>query len=174
MEGKPGDNAGSKTSPAKKKLRVAKTLQGNFENQPGPGNFPLVNLGGVGDCGWRTLAFGIAYVNSKNFTKDPEEEPRIKSRICEVGAILRTQVTHSLLNREDWQVAWAKDPSATIRTEGAGGPVATTVAEFKESLRRENRWVCGMTLQETALVKRINVVVFELVQDCWKRTGLIF
>ena len=172
MDGKPGETAGAKSSPAKKKLRTEQILQGNFENQPGPGNFPIVNLGGVGDCGWRTLAYGIAYVNSKNFTKDPEEETRIKSRICEVGAILRTQVTRSLLNREDWHVAWAKDPSATVRTEG--GPVATTVAQFRDSLTREHRWICGMTLQETALVKRINVVVFEMVQGCWKRTGLIF
>ena len=81
-------------------------------------------------------------------------------------------MTHSLLSRDDWQVAWARDPSATVRTEG--GPVASTVAEFKESLKRDTRWICGMTLQETALVKRINVVVFEMIQDCWKRTGLIF
>ena len=144
-----------KTSPAKKKARTT----GFDPSLPGPGQFPMVNLGGSGDCGWRCLACGLAAANTKSWQGDADEEGRFVAKIKQVGGMLRTQAVHSLLSRKDWEAAWAKDDRATELTED--GAVAENIVDFKACLARENRWVCGLTISEISKLKNLNIVIFE-------------
>ena len=158
----------SQNSPPKKKLRVQDGIDISLG---GPGNWPLKDLGGSGDCGWRCLAYSLSCCNSKSWKESPLEEERLIKKIKEVGGLLRTQVIHDLLANSEWEEAWALDPKATRNTED--GPVAQTLSDFKTSLRRENRWMCGLTIHQCSKLKRLNVVIFELVKGQWKRTGLV-
>ena len=157
----------SKTSPLKKKQK----LDGFDPAKPGPGQFPLVNLGGSGDCGWRCLSYSLAAANTKCWKDSPDEEKKFTSKIKEVAGLLRTQVVHSLLGRTEWEDSWAMDNKATELTEG--GPVASNVIDFKASLAREHRWICGLTMSEASKIKKLNVVIFEWIGKAWKRTGLV-
>ena len=147
-----------KVSPAKKKAKKA----GVDPSMPGPGQFPLVNLGGSGDCRWRCLAFCLAAANTKCWKDNPAEEKNFTSKIKEVAGLLRNQAVHSLLGRTDWEQAWAKDDRATELTED--GKAAENVTDCKKSLARENRWICGLTISEVSQIKKLNVVIFEWVK----------
>ena len=163
------DSNGSpaKTSPLKKKQK----LDGFDPAKPGPGQFPLINLGGSGDCGWRCLSYSLAAANTKCWKDSPDEEKKFTGKIKEVAGLLRTQVIHSLLGKTEWGQSWAKDSKATELTEG--GPVADNVTDFKTSLARESRWICGLTISEASKIKKLNVVIFEWIGKAWKRTGLV-
>jgi len=163
------DSNGSpaKTSPMKKKQK----LDGFDPAKPGPGQFPLINLGGSGDCGWRCLSYSLAAANTKCWKDSPDEEKKFVGKIKEVAGLLRTQVVHSLLGRTEWEESWAMDNKATELTEG--GAVASNVIDFKTSLARENRWICGLTISEASKIKKLNVVIFEWIGKAWKRTGLV-
>ena len=66
-------------------------------------------------------------------------------------------------------------PGVEIRlpTRTENGEVADDIKAFEASLRREQRWICGLTMQAAATLKRINVVVWEWKQNQWCRTGLV-
>lgn len=85
--------AGSTISPAKKKARSlgANGSQGASKEMPerGPGNFKILDLGGTGDCGYRCVAYGIAFWNHKEFKGKMDEEAQFRSKIVEIGAVLR-------------------------------------------------------------------------------------
>lgn len=106
----------------------------------------LVNLGGQGDCGYRCLAYGIACCNTKEWAGDKEAEGKFTAKIQELAQILRTRVVHHLLNIDgSWKAAWSPDPAATTRTEA--GTLATDLSSFESVSKREQRWICGLTLQ---------------------------
>lgn len=78
---------------------------------------------------------------------------------------------NKLQTDDSWRAAWAKDIHATPLTED--GSVPCTPDEFIEACRRKNRWCCGVTLQMISLLKRINILVWELRDEKWFRSGLI-
>lgn len=156
-----------KVSPIKKKARKTSIDTA----QPGPGGWPIRDLGGSGDCGWRCIAFGLAGANTKFWSGSIEEENKFVEKIREVGAMLRTQTTHDLLNSTDWHDSWAADPNATRLTED--GAVPSSLDEFKKCLARPNRWICGLSITRVSRLKHINIVIFELKEQVWKRTGLV-
>lgn len=85
--------AGSTISPAKKKARSlgVNGSQGASKEFPerGPGNFKILDLGGTGDCGYRCVAYGIAFWNHKEFKGKVDEEAQFRSKIVEIGAVLK-------------------------------------------------------------------------------------
>ena len=160
------DSDNEKISPVKKKV-----VSGVDPTKPGPGQWPLRDLGGCGDCGWRVLAYGLACANTKSWKESPSDEKKFIEKAREIGAILRTQAVQDLLSRPDWELGWAKDDRATTITED--GEVAEDLTSFKASLARENRWVCGLTISALSKIKKLNVIIFEWVGGMWKRTGLV-
>ena len=159
-----------KISPAKKKMR--KIMDLDITKRSGPGGFQLVDLGGCGDCAYRCVAFGLAFLNAKGFAKDPSEEAKVMSKVKELGQVLRVQAVTHLLNKDTaWQLAWAPDESATECTEA--GTIPANLEQFKLVLKREQRWACGLTLQVISNIKKVNLIVFEDKADQWIRTGLI-
>ncbi len=98
-----------KVSPAKKREKL---VSGVDINKPGPGQWPLHDLGGTGDCGWGVLAYGLACASTRSWKDSPSEEQRFVEKIKEVGGLLRTTI-HDLLGRADWEASRAKDDQAT-------------------------------------------------------------
>ena len=162
------DSDNEKISPVKKRAKVASSFD---ITKPGPGQWPLRDLGGCGDCGWRVLAYGLACANTKSWKESPSDEAKFIEKAREIGAILRTQAVQDLLSRTDWEESWAKDDRATSITED--GEVASDLASFKASLGRDHRWVCGLTISALSKIKKLNVIIFEWVGGMWKRTGLV-
>ena len=155
------------TSPLKKRSR---TEEPKF--RCGPGGLPVIDLGGYGDCGYRCLAYGIACCNTKEWAGDVEAEKKFTGKVHELGQILRTQVVHQLLNVDgSWKASWSPDPAATTRTEG--GTVATDISSFEMALRREQRWICGLTMQTACSLKRVNAVIWEWKEGSWCRTACV-
>ena len=164
------DDKNEKTSPAKKKMRKLKDL--DITKRAGPGGHKLEDLGGCGDCAYRCIAYGLAYLNAKGFTKDPAEEEKVKSKVKELGQVLRVQAVTQLLTKDTlWQESWAQDDTATECTEA--GAVPTKLEQFKVALKREQCWACGLTLQVISNIKKVNLIVFEDKANQWIRTGLI-
>lgn len=58
-------------------------------SERGPGNFKILDLGGTGDCGYRCVAYGIAFWNHKEFKGKIAEEAQFRSKIVEIGAVLK-------------------------------------------------------------------------------------
>ena len=95
---------------------------------------------------YRCLAYGIACCNTKEWAGDKEAAGKFTAKIQELAQILRTQVVHHLLNVDgSWKAAWSPDPAATTRTEA--GTLPTDLSCFESVLKREQRWICGLTLQ---------------------------
>ena len=158
-----------KTSPLKKRQ---KRLQDLDLRRLSPGGHKLEDMGGCGDCAYRCVAFGLAYLNAKGFEKSPEEENKVRCKVKELGQVLRVQaVTHRLSKDTAWQSNWAADDTATEKTEAGTNP--KNLEQFKVALKRELRWACGLTLQAIATIKRVNLIVFEDKANQWVRTGLI-
>ena len=90
-----------KTSPLKKRQ---KRLQDPDLRSLGPGGHKLEDMCGCGDCAYRCVAFGLAYLNAKGFEKSPEEENKVRSKVKELGQVLRVQaVTHLLSKDTAWE-----------------------------------------------------------------------
>lgn len=137
----------------------------------GPGGLQLVDLGGCGDCAYRCVAYGLTYLSANGFVNDPAAEDEAKTKVKELGQVLRMQAMTYLLNNTSWQEFWAPDESATECSEA--GAVPGNLEQFKDALQREQRWACGLTLQAISNIHEVNLIVFEDKANQWIRTGFI-
>ena len=168
-----GENAKSKhdnssgDSPEKKKAKIWKEPQATAPSwrvaggQKGPGaHTALLDLGGDGDCGWRVVSYMVAMQNSRW----KEDTDKVVSKVDSLALSLHAKTTTFLLSKDlSWQKAWTPDPASTERTES--GAVAKSLSEFKLSLKRPKRWLCGLTLAGIALQQKISIVVFGVVDS---------
>lgn len=169
-------SAGAK-SPEKKKPCIEAPVRAPVERlikggSKGPGSTLLVDCGGRGDCGWRSLAFSICMQSAKGAKTVDEVRAQVEVR----GKSLRTQAVHFLLNVEvGWKQRWVPDANSTKETE-AGEP-AQNLADFESALARPLRWIDGYGLQAVACPKRVNIVVFqpsdEEDDEGWSRVAFI-
>ena len=148
---------------AKKKSSV---IKGGIE---GPLQTRILNLGGNGDCAWRVLAYLIAQTNAK-WTKDEHE---IAERSDALGAVLRAQaITNLTVKDQSWEESYCEDPRWTTTTEG--GEPARDLDDFKNNvLPRPNRYICHLGLQAVATSKKINILIWELLEDKWTKVALL-
>ena len=147
------------------------TLQGG---STGPIGSLLINLGGNGECGWRSLAFMISTCNR------PGETDKVVDNIETLSTTLRVKVTNFLkVNCCSWKGSWCPDPSATRVAED--GCPATTLEEFLQVLERPKRWLCGLGLTGCALMQQCSIVIWQFSgtanettdQKKWHRVAII-
>ena len=84
------------------------TTHGLEGGQNGPKGLHLrtLELGGTGDCGWRSIAFQLAVLNSKPGTLNKNVMPMITN----LSRILRSQAFQFLCEMDrDWQEQWVPD-----------------------------------------------------------------
>ena len=165
-DGKTKADRPSGESPEKKRIRTSKApsvapswkLTGG---QRGPGQqTALLDLQGNGDCGWRVLGYMIAMTNNRWKDQTSEIAPKAE----QLGISLHSKtVTYLLCKDLSWQQNWCPDPSANERTEG--GKVASDLEAFKKSLKRGNRWMCGLTLAAVATQQKVSIIVFKVVDS---------
>eukprot|EP00438_Fugacium_kawagutii_P026558 Skav203816 [mRNA] locus=scaffold1236:457679:460578:- [translate_table: standard] len=158
-DGKSGD------SPDKKKPKIAK-LRGGMLGPEGTQSH-TVELGGTGDCAWRSIAYQLMRMNLK--TDLNEERMR---QVPSMGRALRAQSTNYIKNTNtDWQKTWAPDTSWTIATED--GPPAKTLQEYLEAIDRENRWVDETVLMGCSCLKKVHLVIFQYEDEAWKKIYVV-
>eukprot|EP00435_Cladocopium_sp_Y103_P014984 s1264_g3.t1 len=144
--------------PKKSARKKNAVIKGGME---GPLQTRVLNLGGAGDCAWRALAFLIAQTNAK-WGKDESE---IADRAESLGAALRAQaVTYLTVKDKSWEESYCEDSKWTAVTEG--GEPAKDLEDFRNNvLGRPNRYICHLGLQAVASVKKINILIWELLDD---------
>jgi hypothetical protein len=116
-----GDKAATKTTPTPTPTA-------------GPQGEQIIDLGGLGDCGWRAAPAAIAFGNSK-------DSQYTNSRLRGMSTTTRTKTIAWLeANIKEWQPFWATDPTANEATES--GAVPTTAEAWLEALaNRPFKWV---------------------------------
>ena len=164
-------------SPMKKKTKTAAkiaspeaTLQGGSQ---GPLGSILLNLGGGGDCGWRSLAWSFATANKTSSEKAVDT-------IETLATTLRIKVVNFLkTNCTRWKDSWCPDDKATVLTED--GEPARDYETFLTVLDRPRRWLCGLGLTAAALQMKCNIIIWQFDgkasetfdQSKWRRAAII-
>eukprot|EP00435_Cladocopium_sp_Y103_P001359 s1264_g1.t1 len=136
----------------------------------GPLQTRILNLGGTGDCAWRVLAFLIAQTHAK-WSKN---ETEIAERSESLGAALRAQaITYLTVKDQTWEESYCEDTKWTPVTEG--GKPEKDFQDFKDNvLPRPNRYMCHLGLQAVATIKKINIMIWELLEDDqWAKVALM-
>ena len=120
-------------------------------------NLRTLELGGTGDCGWRSIAFQLAAIN----TKTCNLADNVMSKIATLGKALRSQALFHLCEvDQEWQKHWAPDDAWTPLTED--GPPAKDFKTFApETLHRDNRWICPYGLMAVAAVKKVHLIIWQ-------------
>ena len=88
--------------------KKAKVEEQTPEPQLGPGGFPILDLAGDGDCGWRCVSFAISFANNKGFKDQPNEMTKLQQRIKEIGQVAAYAGFLTSWRRDNsWRASWA-------------------------------------------------------------------
>lgn len=120
------------------------------------------DLGGVGDCGYRSLAGAMAFNEGQILTADQAERR---------GATLRYQaVSHLRANISEYRPFLFPDKSV-----GPDEPVPnhdTAIEDFLWDAAKANTWICGVTLMACARKQGMPIVIWYHHEGAWKRCTL--
>ena len=148
-----------KSSGEKKHIFRAGGGESNKGGINGPTGMKLrtLELGGTGDCGWRSIAFLIAAINVNRDKLVNSVLPKIES----LAKILKGQALHFLCEIDhDWKENWMPEDTWTALTED--GPPAQNLQDFiNETLHRENRWICRYGFMAICETKKVNLVIWQ-------------
>ena len=168
---KGGESLGN--SPPKKKAKQGKAsdLDKVGDGAAGPeykGRRSIVeDLGGAGDCGWRSLAFAVAGINNSNINEDT-----LRSKIPKLAKTMQGKITaYVASNKGLWSHAWVKDPNTNETMED--GAIPQSVDEYLQAIKRPHRWMDGLLLASTAVAQKVNVVVFRKKKGAWERIAVL-
>ena len=151
------------TSPPKKKVKqaVPKPAKPDLDRIAGGMQGPdagsrrttVIDTGGKGNCGWRSLSFALAGLNSA------VSDEALVDKLDPLAKTMQVRVTsHLIQHKKHWQDSWAPDPKTNQVMED--GSIPTTVAEYCEAVKRPNRWVDGLLLATAAILQQVNIVVW--------------
>ena len=94
--------------------------------------------------------------------------PETVNKLDQLSNALRAQAMHHLLNVDrSWEASWQVDDRSNEVTEA--GPIAQNLKDFRVSLLREKRWICGLGWQALSNIKRVGIVIFQLRESGWAR-----
>lgn len=121
------------------------------------------DLGGTGDCGWRSLAAAIAFQETG---KDLEpEEARRK------GASIRAKaVGHMRNNQWDYINFVAQDKG--IPPEADSPDLSEAWGHYLDAMSQPDTWIDGLALKAASAKLAIPVVIWKLKDNVWLRTTL--
>lgn len=179
-DGKGGDKhpLETGTSPPKKKSKkviASKPAKPDLDRivggMPGPDSngkkTTIIDTGGKGNCGWRSLAFAIAGLNSSTVSDEA-----LVDKLDPLAKTLQVRVTtHLIQNKQHWEEAWAPDAKTCKVMED--GEIPTTVAEYCEAVKRPNRWVDGLLLATAAILQKINIIVWTKRRGDWTKLAIL-
>ena len=125
----------------------------------------VIDCHGTGDCGFRTVAKGIAFNQNKNLNEE---------QLCREASKLRCFTTgHLIKHKEHFAHMWKPD-SDTTREHCAQQDIPQDFSDYCMSASYQQFWVDTMLLE--ALMQRIGSVfiIFKWCPDelSWKRTVL--
>lgn len=119
----------------------------------GPMGLKMMELGGTGDCGLRSLAYAKArLVNAK----EPKEEAMAKAVKRSIST--RTMIYEAFKKDKGWREGWAPSPEATFTTEG--GKPATNAEEYLEAVKRPTKWLDWRMVDKAAKVLGRDVLLY--------------
>jgi len=150
----------------KKKIEDIDRVEGGM---PGPGKkTTIIDTGGSGECGWRALSFSVAAHNASGDTNDED----LVQRLDILSKTMQAKVTSYVIShKKTWADTWCVDPNTNAQMEN--GPVAQSVEEFCEAIRRPKRWVCGLVMAGAAMAQRINIVIWTKKEGEWVRIAIL-
>lgn len=115
---------------AKEEIEFAEVKGGEH----GPGGSAALDLGGMGDCGWRCASFTLSMIAFVQQIHNSEVAARAES----FGKSLKAQTNHYIRNvQKTWQPSWIPDPDTEALESLEGGPVPTDLTSNLEALARE-------------------------------------
>ena len=175
QNGKRTQEGGSNSSPAKKKSRAQKEEAAKLGGgSVGPHGTTLLDCGGSGDCGWRSIGVQLAYLNSQKSIEELSEQ-------AEKLAITIKAKTVAFIkqNRSKWTKNWVADPATTELMED--GPVPQSAEQLIKAIERPKRWVCGLCLSSIALNQKATVVIWSYFgkncknheKNTWQRIAVL-
>ncbi len=162
-----GNSPPKKRSKQAKKPDIDKVIDG--ENGPEAKGIAtvVVDTGGKGDCGWRAISYAIAGLNNHSASDE-----KLMERLSVLSKAMQAKVTTYLINHKQlWEASWAPDSKSNIVMEA--GPVPTSVAEYCEAIRRPQRWMDGMLLASTAVLQKVNIIIWTKKNGAWKRLAIL-
>ena len=171
-EEKPADGA---SQPKKKAKQVAQNLlnriwiriAGGMQGpDSGSRRTTVIDTGGKGNCGWRSLSFALAGLNSAI------SDEALVDKLEPLAKTLQVRVTTYLIQqKKHWQDSWAPDPKTNQVMED--GSVPATVAEYCEAVKRPNRWVDGLLLATAAILQQVNIIVWTKKNGEWSKIAIL-
>ena len=157
----------SPEKPATKKVKVDAAPQPILQrkrlyDEPGPNNTVILDLGGDGDCGYRSIAAAMALRSGKYL-------PEVKENIISLGKTIQAKAHQFLRDHDAWKAAWAIDPSAHEAMQN--GPIPKNPQEYLDAVLRPKRWLDGLVAQAVAKSLQTDILIFEKPDKKWKMTA---
>jgi len=173
----PGGPAGAGVSPPKKKVKQAngKEAKPDIDRIVGGAAGPeangrrttVIDTGGSGNCGWRSLAFAIAGLNNSALSDEA-----IVDKLDPLAKTLQVRVTtHLIQNKKHWADFWSPDEKTSTVMED--GEIPMTVDAYCEAVKRPNRWVDGLLLATAAILQKINIIVWTKRKGDWCKIAIL-
>ncbi len=128
----------------------------------GPGHTVILDLGGSGDCGYRSIAAAMALRSGKNLDD-------IKANIISLGKTVQAKAHQYLRDHDDWKSSWAVDPTASEHMED--GTIPRNPKEYLDAVLRPNRWIDGLLAQAAAKALQTDILIFEKQDKKGKMTA---
>lgn len=115
-------------------------------------NFEFCDLGGEGDCAYRSLAVAYALQDSRDVKESISASQKL-------GATLRAQVSSHIQKHEHFKRDFKPDPRWSEKLED--GPIPATYEQWVSATARPNRWIDGPCLSTAATRLSRNIAIWK-------------
>ena len=162
-----GGSPPKKRAKQEKKPDVDKVVGGMAGPEANGKKTTVIDTGGQGNCGWRSLAFAVASLNNPTASDET-----LIDKLGTLATTMQARVTTYLVNhRREWEESWAWETKTSELMEN--GPIPTTIEEYCKAVKRPLRWMDGLLLATSAVVQRINIVVWTKKGGEWTRLAIL-
>ena len=157
----------SPEKPATKKVKVDVAPQPipqrkRLYDEPGPNNAIILDLGGDGDCGYRSIAAAMALRSGKDLRE-------VRENIVSLANTIQAKAHQHLRDHDAWKASWAIDPTANEAMES--GPIPKNTQEYLDVILRPRRWLDGLVAQAVAKALQTDILIFEKPDKKFKMTA---
>ena len=161
----PQQEGAGNEEPQPPQTKKSKTESGAAEHKM-PHMLELMDTGGAGDCGFRSIAAQMAMVS-----KRPKED--ILKQVATIGGAVRVRMhAHALANLGKIKQNWRKDTWSTEEEEAGTAP--QNAEEWVNALLRPKRWIDFEVLRNIPRVLKVDLgVIVYNPKKGWKKQILI-
>ena len=125
----------------------------------------ILDNGGQGDCGFRSIAQGLAISAGKVLDE--------QALACEASRLRLLAVGHLNRHEESFATTWTQDPEELPEHRGHQ-PAPATFKEFTQLATRKDFWLEGMLAQALAIRLGTPLIIWSFCSrtNCWQRSVL--